>query len=561
MEHIIKRSQARIAAFQQIAGWWEELSPEGQAEYLKEHPDSKKALEVHQKRKDAQAKRPSIQSHEDHVDKEENPNLVKHDENHKKNAKDLHKDVQQFFKEGNDKPGSAPRKKLGSFIKKKSKLLIHKLKEQGEEWTHGAKAIGKLIHKGKDSLSEKERKHAKELVKDVIILSGYVAVGGGLAHGVIGAAVHFGHEKVFDAIMKAVAHAAVESARAQTAAAGKGKDKGDVKPSGGADNGKHDETLQKIIDAYADFLENGDIPKDAWMAAANDEETEHGDSYTNLIGVGKGKKDGEGEEDGDEDGADDEDVSDDSGDQEEEGDSEDDDSDTDDDDGTDADDGDADGEEDDSDTDDDEDEDDGTDDSGEDDESDAESDGSDEDGEDTDGDDDTDADDSDTDGDEEDVDEDEDEESDSEDSDEDDEDSDSGEDFGGDEEDDSDDDVGKRLDELGDRLDTILDALKVDPSGNFTQPKPEGDGEDEDEDSEDDDEDDSEDDDADEDEKPAPVKKGKGAPPPFAKKGKDKPKAKAKKGKNPFPKKEKAGDGSSGDPSGSDDVIDPKVDD
>ena len=214
MEYIAKRAAERISAFRQIvtADWWSELSPEGQAEYLKEHPDSKKAKEVHEQRKKAQLKRPSIQSHEDQLEKEEHPDMIKHQEDHPQNIEHLHPDAQKFFKDGHDKPGSPERKAAASFFAKKSKQIAKAVskaaKANVKEWKHGVKGLGKLF-RGK-SLSDHEKEGVKAIIKDVLVTAGIVMVGGGLAHGVAAAMAHVGRDVLAETFFKTVAHGLIE---------------------------------------------------------------------------------------------------------------------------------------------------------------------------------------------------------------------------------------------------------------------------------------------------------------------------------------------------------------
>src|SRR4051812_23740124 len=98
-----KNARDRLLAYNSFSGrsletadWWSELSPEGQAEYLAEHPDSKKAKEIHQKMKESRENRPSHKSLQDHEEKQTHPNLMKHDPNIKKQLDGVHPDVQKF---------------------------------------------------------------------------------------------------------------------------------------------------------------------------------------------------------------------------------------------------------------------------------------------------------------------------------------------------------------------------------------------------------------------------------------------------------------------------------
>jgi hypothetical protein len=214
MEYIGKRAAARVTAFRQLetADWWQELSPEGQAEYLKEHPDSKKAKEIHEQRKQAQLKRPSIKTHEDHLEKQEHPDMVKHADDHPKNIEHLHPDAQKFFKEGQDKPGSPERKAAGSAIKKMASKIMQATKKAAahnvKEWKHGVKGIAKAIHGKK--LSDHEKEGVKAIIKDVLVTAGIVAVGGGLAHGVLAAMAHVGRDLLAETMFKTIAHGIIE---------------------------------------------------------------------------------------------------------------------------------------------------------------------------------------------------------------------------------------------------------------------------------------------------------------------------------------------------------------
>lgn len=388
MDYIIKRAADRVTAFRtmQLADWWAELSPEGQSEYLKEHPDSKKAKEVHEQRKNAQLKRPSIQTHEHHLEKQEHPDMIRHQDDHPKNIEHLHPDAQKFFKDGHDKPGSPERKAAGKMIKSMSKQigksLVHAAKQNAKEWKHGVKGIGKLFAGKK--LSEHEKEGVKAVVKDVLITAGIIAVGGGLAHGVLAAMGHMGRDLLAETFFKTVAHALIEhgsevasvespeaiafaalvheviadsEAEAETAAgkfppkkdkkddkkepaakskkpAAKGKggsptdsdedddvdeDESSSEPGDGdEDGGELDpemaDAVEKILDFLGKFAEEGKIPKEAWMAAANEEPMEDGKVFPDGDPGG-----GEDDEDEDEEAGDDEGVNEDE-DEEDEGD-------------------------------------------------------------------------------------------------------------------------------------------------------------------------------------------------------------------------------------------------
>ena len=285
MDHILVNAKSRITAYKEVAGWWEELSPEGQAEYLKEHPDSKKSQEIRQKMEKNRDDRPSSQALKNNDEKKEHPDMVKHQPDHPKNVEHLHPDAQQFFKDGHDKKGSPERKKAASFIKKKSKQIIKSvtksMKHQVSEWKHGTKGIGKLmncpiskLNETYGKLNDHEKEGMKSMILDVAATVGLIAVSGGLAHGVWGALHHVGKDVLIENFFKSMAKGVIEHGKELAGAGGLVLAKGDKSP---------EEVIQYIINFLADYAENGDIPKDAWLKAANEEPNEDGEKFQDKI--------------------------------------------------------------------------------------------------------------------------------------------------------------------------------------------------------------------------------------------------------------------------------------
>lgn len=283
MDNILKSTQERITAYKEVAGWWEELSPEGQAEYLKEHPDSKKAMEVRDQQKKNREERPSHKALIDHEEKQKHPNMVKHQDDHPKNVDHLHDDAKKFFKNGGDKPGSKDRKEAAGFVKKHSKKIVKNfmghMKHQVKEWKNGFVGIGKIMSGKHKKLTDKEKEDVKALIKDVVITAGVVAVSGGIAHGVIAAMHHVGRDFLAEAFFKTV----VNSLKAAEHA-------GLFKETAAPSPEDMEKMVQAIVDFIADFAENGDIPKDAWLQAAGEEDhEEHGEPFLKTV-KSKGKE-------------------------------------------------------------------------------------------------------------------------------------------------------------------------------------------------------------------------------------------------------------------------------
>jgi hypothetical protein len=125
--------------------------------------------------------------------------------------------------------------------------LVSAIKRQVKEWKGGCAAIKKLAKR--EELTPHDTAALKALVKDVLYTMGSVAIGGGLAHGIVAAAHHVGYDVVKDLILKSIAHTAVENASVGVVTAALTDDK----------------ALKAVIDALADAIENGKIPKDAWV--------------------------------------------------------------------------------------------------------------------------------------------------------------------------------------------------------------------------------------------------------------------------------------------------------
>ena len=100
-----------ILASDQLPKWWTELSPEGQKEYLKDHPDSKYADKLQR-----------VSENKQHFTKGK---------------------MAGFLKSEEGKPESKERRSAAKIIKDKSKAFIQQIKEEAfTEWKHfGAAAL------------------------------------------------------------------------------------------------------------------------------------------------------------------------------------------------------------------------------------------------------------------------------------------------------------------------------------------------------------------------------------------------------------------------------------
>ena len=239
-----------------LADWWAELSPDGQAEYIAEHPQSKKAqdhkekqVKEHQDRKAKHGKE-GIKPKTDGTEKKAEPSKDAGGKSKSALTHDLSgldaKD-KEFFEKGEDKPGSVERKNLAHHMKAKSSTFVEHLKSQGKEWKHGLVAIKKLAKK--EPLTHHEQEAVKALAKDMIVICTTVAVGGGIAHGAIAALRHVGVHTIQDVILKSFAHSIVEKSSYQIAMT------------------KDDKMLKDMFDSIADFMESGDISPDVWSTA------------------------------------------------------------------------------------------------------------------------------------------------------------------------------------------------------------------------------------------------------------------------------------------------------
>lgn len=219
------------------SAWFDSLSPEQQKQYIELHPHSKFA-------KDAQSHDdPKKEEHKDSKPAAKGGHAIH--ETHKDLIKQLPQGDREFFENGGAKPGSAPRRKAAHAVKSKTGAILQALKHNAKEMKGGLLALGKIA--ARKPLTEHDKAALKATVKDAIIITSTVALGGGLAHGIVGALAHLGNHYLTDIALKSAAHGVVE---------------GSVLA-----NAKDDKLLKALIDQIAELIENGDIPDSAWEQA------------------------------------------------------------------------------------------------------------------------------------------------------------------------------------------------------------------------------------------------------------------------------------------------------
>lgn len=204
--------------------WFYEMNKESQDEYIKEHPNSKFAKNAKQTE----------------IEPKKKLNKVKKIAGKMSDAiKGFNEEQRKFFTEGQHKPESEERRKLGDMIKDKSKGIAKAVKHEVKEWKLAANALRKLKR------GEKLDQHDKAAMKAVAIHAGIVigemALTGGLAHGLAVAVPHLAtgllqHSAIVN-FGKAAIYAKAEDEEADEALLeelikmlGEGAAKADVKP-------------------------------------------------------------------------------------------------------------------------------------------------------------------------------------------------------------------------------------------------------------------------------------------------------------------------------------------
>lgn len=267
-------------------GWWESMSNEHKQEYVKEHPNSKYAAQYRKEMDEAVKKGKSAKSDDEKkpkTKKESEPTKSKDktadddkdgadkdkdggDEDHKVKEKKrlfnkfkdwmpkLSDTDRKFFESDGPEEGSAQRRKMNKAVKDKSFDIVATMKNQVHEWKTGVKALHKIA--SKQPLNDHDKEALKVIAKDTIIIIGTVALGGGLAHGLVAALHHIGTDFLKDAVLKSVAHALVE-----------GYVIPDASRSMALAADADEKFMQKIIEEVGDFIGNGHIPDEAWEKA------------------------------------------------------------------------------------------------------------------------------------------------------------------------------------------------------------------------------------------------------------------------------------------------------
>ncbi len=156
-----------------------------------------------------------------------------------------------FFEEGGTEPGSTARKMVAEHISKRSGLIVSHLKETTKEWKTGMKAIHKFAQR--KPLDHQDKEALKSISKDILIATALVGIGGGLGHGILAAVSHIGFDVIKETILKAAANGIVASKisiRSTT-------------------DDQDEQFMAMIVKQLGKHIEQGDIPEDSWMYAAD----------------------------------------------------------------------------------------------------------------------------------------------------------------------------------------------------------------------------------------------------------------------------------------------------
>jgi hypothetical protein len=176
----------------------------------------------------------------------------------------------EFFKKGEDKPGSPTRRSFGQALKDKVKgarnAIAHGFKHEVHTFKTAASGVKSLLSGKK--LEKEEKKALISVGVKVAMTAVGAALTGGLAHGAVAFAQHVGMELIPHAV-------------AETIAVGVGR----ASLFAGAD-GDDERMLNDFMEAVADNMENMDIPDDIMMQMVdsyNNKKQPEGSPQTEVI--------------------------------------------------------------------------------------------------------------------------------------------------------------------------------------------------------------------------------------------------------------------------------------
>lgn len=248
----------------EIAGaadeWWESLSKKQQEQYIKLHPRSKyakQARDPQQEKPAAKKKTPNAGEQKKRVAKpksEQKPESEKisfRDKLSKIAPATLKKIGAHFMKSGESKPNSKTRRSFGDALKAKSKVLVDHIKSDIKTFGHAGKALHKIV-KGKE-LDDSDKHAIKHALMDSLSMIAWTAIGGGLSLGVAHALPHLAEHFVANMIISGGAKALI-IASVVTASE------------------DHDKYMENVVNAFADYIKEGDISGETWNAAFGESE-------------------------------------------------------------------------------------------------------------------------------------------------------------------------------------------------------------------------------------------------------------------------------------------------
>ncbi len=201
----------KLEASESLPKWWTEMSDESKKEYIAEHPNSKYA-EIHKSAAPKELSSP----HDNH-------------------AVDVHAPEM--------KAGSPARKKIGSFLRTKSKHIFDHLKHEAKEWKTAGVAL-KGLAQGKP-LDDHGKKAIASVAADIAVTTTTLVTVGWAAHGVLAFLHHFGSHLAQEALMKAAIRGSMHVASLRILSSDQGADR----------------IVQDAIEIMIDQIEKGDLEK------------------------------------------------------------------------------------------------------------------------------------------------------------------------------------------------------------------------------------------------------------------------------------------------------------
>ena len=196
--------------------WWTDMSDENKKEYIEEHPTSKYADIYKGGSGEAPAK-----------------------EEPKKEAPVGGESAPKSLDAPEMKPNSPFRKKLGAFLKTKSKNIAHHFKEEVKEWKTAGTALAGLA-KGK-KMTDHERAAVAQCATDLAVITLGMLTGHAIYDGVKEILTHVGTHVAEEALIKAAISGAVTSASMVNAA------------------DSQDKILEDAIKIMMEQIESGDL--------------------------------------------------------------------------------------------------------------------------------------------------------------------------------------------------------------------------------------------------------------------------------------------------------------